>query len=238
VERKAQQVKERVRAFWNTLPFKPCTIIIVYLVYYCVTTINWYPSRSSIYPNVSAKELFTGRKVDYSVDCKVQFGQYVQTHEDLEVTNTMKPRTIGAISLGPVGNIQGTYYFLSLTTWRVIKRRSWTPLPMPEEVIKLLNAKADQEKIGLSRTPTFKLGSQELPDEEDIASGEHELEDNIPQDVAEDEAGDDGDDIAAEQPIPVNRINSLFKFAINNQSICRCNIYCFRWNYIKCCSVK
>ncbi len=37
VERKAQQVKERVRAFWNTLLFKPCTIIIVYLMYYFVS---------------------------------------------------------------------------------------------------------------------------------------------------------------------------------------------------------
>ena len=199
-ERKAQQIKERVRAFWNTLPFKPCTIIVVYLVYYCVTTINWYPSRSSIYPNVSAKELFTGRKVDYSLDCKVQFGQYVHTHEDLEVTNTMKSRTVGAIALGPAGNIQGTYNFLSLKTWRVVKRRSWTTLPMPQEVIDMLNRKAEQEKIGLARTPTFKLGSRDLPDDDDVdeadsVEGEQEDDNEYVEDRVDDRAAEDQGDL-------------------------------------------
>jgi hypothetical protein len=44
--------------------------------------------------------------------------------------------TIGAISLGPTGNIQGTYEFMSLLSGRLIKIRSFTPLSIPEGVIK------------------------------------------------------------------------------------------------------
>jgi hypothetical protein len=159
---------------------------------------------------VSAKELFTGRKVDFSLDCKIQFGQYVHTHEDLEVTNTMKSRTVGAIALGPVGNLQGTYNFLSLKTWRVVKRRSWTSLPMPQEVVDMLNHRAEQEKIGLARTPTFKLGSRDLPEDDEVDevdSEEDEQEDDI-ESVDGREAVDHGnvEDIDLQQPADVDPV--------------------------------
>jgi hypothetical protein len=48
----------------------------------------------------------------------------------------MISRTVGAISLGPRGNIQGTCKFVSLLAGRLIKARSFTPLPTPEEIIK------------------------------------------------------------------------------------------------------
>jgi hypothetical protein len=115
---------------------------------------------------VSARELFQGRKVDFNLDCQLEFGQYCQIHEDHEVTNTMKPRTVGAIALGPSGNIQGSYNFLNLSTWRVVKRRRWTALPIPQDVINMLNEKAVKEKIGVNRQPSFKLGSGDLPDED------------------------------------------------------------------------
>jgi len=47
----------------------------------------------------------------------------------------MAARTLGAISLGPSGNIQGAQKFLSLKTGEVVTRYSWTELPMPDEVI-------------------------------------------------------------------------------------------------------
>ena len=47
----------------------------------------------------------------------------------------MLPRTIGAIALRPTGNAQGGYYFMSLSTGRVINRYRWTELPMPQNVI-------------------------------------------------------------------------------------------------------
>jgi hypothetical protein len=91
---------------------------------------------------VPAKELFTGIKVDYDRDCKVGFGEYCQVYMEDTITNTLKERTTGAISLGPVGNLQGSYHFMSLSTWEVVKRRTWKVLPMPMEVIGILNRRA------------------------------------------------------------------------------------------------
>jgi hypothetical protein len=58
-----------------------------------------------------------------------------QVHDDRQQTNTMEPRTTGAINLGPTGNIQGAHKFLSLSTGEVIVRRKWTELPVPSEVL-------------------------------------------------------------------------------------------------------
>jgi hypothetical protein len=93
----------------------------------------------------SAYEMFTGVKVDVSKQAKLCFGDYVQVHEDDMITNTMKERTVGALCLGPSGNVQGGYIFVSLATWSVIRRRSWTSLPIPKEIIDLVNSKVKEE---------------------------------------------------------------------------------------------
>ena len=67
---------------------------------------------------MSPKEIIMGFKVNFLQHCKLEFGDYVQTHE--EHTNDMKSRMIGALSLQATGNSQGGYYFYSLTTGYVI----------------------------------------------------------------------------------------------------------------------
>ena len=47
----------------------------------------------------------------------------------------MKSRSQGAIYLGPTGNLQGTYKFFSLATGKILKRRKFTQLPMPDSVV-------------------------------------------------------------------------------------------------------
>lgn len=144
VERTIRQVKERVRSFITTLPYKVDELLVVHLVYYCVAAINSI-ARSG--ENESPREAFTGVKIDYARDCKVGFGEYVQVHEDDEITNSMKPRTNGAIALGPTGNAQGSYKFLMLSTWKVVQRRTWTALPISEAVIKFINDKIDAARL-------------------------------------------------------------------------------------------
>ena len=53
--------------------------------------------------------------------CKLEFGDYVQTHE--EHMNDMHSQMIGALSIWPTGNSQGGSYFYSLNTGRVIARQ-------------------------------------------------------------------------------------------------------------------
>ena len=91
---------------------------------------------------MSPRELFTGIRVDYKRDCRLGFGEYVQVSADNDITNTMQPRTYGAISLGSVGNMQGIYLFMTLLTWKIIRRRTWVEMPLPGEVIGLINHKA------------------------------------------------------------------------------------------------
>jgi hypothetical protein len=52
----------------------------------------------------------------------------------------MVTRSTPAIVLGPTGNLQGTYKFLSLATGKKVKRRAFTPYPMPDSVIKKVEA--------------------------------------------------------------------------------------------------
>ena len=48
----------------------------------------------------------------------------------------MATRSTPAIVLGPTGNVQGTYKFLSLATGKKVKQPAFTPHPMPDSVIK------------------------------------------------------------------------------------------------------
>ena len=81
----------------------------------------------------------TGESLDFKKHLKLQFGQYCQVHEDETVTNTQRPRTAGAISMGPSGNTQGGFKFLSLKTGKKLVRRNWDALPMPDSVIARVN---------------------------------------------------------------------------------------------------
>ena len=82
----------------------------------------------------------------YNRHCRLEFGEYVQTHEEHD--NSLNPRTIGALALRPTGNVQGGYLFFSLTTGKVINRMHWTPIPMPKEVIERVERMARQEHAG------------------------------------------------------------------------------------------
>ena len=58
-----------------------------------------------------------------------------------------------AIALGPTGNLQGSVKFYCINTGRVVKRRSFTPMPMPDRVIKRVNKIGERE--GQGRTFRF-----------------------------------------------------------------------------------
>ena len=85
--------------------------------------------------------------INFNKHCRYKFGEYVQMHEELD--NTMVPRTIGALALRPMGNIQGSFYFFSLSTGRVIARNRATSLPMPEDIIDQVHRIARRQKANL-----------------------------------------------------------------------------------------
>ena len=155
-ERYIRTVKGRTRSIYNTVPFKKMPArMIIELVYYCIFCWNAFPPKGGISKTTSPRELITGMKIDYEKHCQLEFGEYVQVHEDHD--NSMATRSTGAIALRPTGNAQGGYYFFSLSTGRRLNRNNWTALPMPNEVIDRVHKMARKARNGLEYATAFYL---------------------------------------------------------------------------------
>ena len=87
-------------------------------------------------------------KLDYKRHCQVQLGTYCEVHDEPIPSNTMAPWTHATIALGPTRNMQGSMKFYCLTTGRVLKRRSFTSLAMPNSIIKQVNTIGQRERQG------------------------------------------------------------------------------------------
>jgi len=133
----------------------------------CPSVISWLPCLSNwftmllcgwipfllkvvYHSTTSPRSLMTGVPLDYKKHCPLHLGSYAQTHEEPDPTNTLNTRTVGAICLGPTDNLQGSQKFFSLQSGKLITHRTWTALPMPQEVIDRVNAigmSQDQPKL-------------------------------------------------------------------------------------------
>ena len=101
----------------------------------------------------------------------------------------MNPRTVGALALRPVGNGQGSFYFLSVSTGRVLNRLHATALPMPEDIIDKVHRMARQQK----NNPGLIFADRNLnPDEDD--EDDDDDDETYHDDNDDDSNGDDNDD--------------------------------------------
>jgi hypothetical protein len=121
-------IKERGRGILNTLPFKKMLrLMLIELVYHVVLWLNAFLANSGVSETLSPREIVYRHKLDFAKHCKSPFGTYCEVHDEPAPTNTMVTRSNPAIVLGPTGNLQGTYNFLSLATGKKVKRRTFTP---------------------------------------------------------------------------------------------------------------
>jgi len=105
------EIKERVRGKYNDLPFKHYPpILILEMVFHSVFWRHMFQIPGGISPTMSPAEIVVNRRFDFAIStitanlslvntCKLEFGQYVQTHEEHD--NSMSTRTIGAIATRP-----------------------------------------------------------------------------------------------------------------------------------------
>eukprot|EP00957_Ditylum_brightwellii_P017274 1301362-Ditylum_brightwellii.AAC.1 len=121
-------------------------MIITKMVAFSVIWLNAFAPKSGISSTYSPRTIVCGTNLAYKNHCKIPFDAYAQMHKDNSPTNSMNDRTIGAIALGPSFNLQGGYKFMSLETGKLIHRRKFTELPMPENVIKQVERRAEQEE--------------------------------------------------------------------------------------------
>jgi hypothetical protein len=108
--------------------------------------------------------------IDYNKHCKLEFGEYVQTHEEHD--NSLNPRTIGAIALRPTGNLQGSHFFSSLTSGKCIIQDNWTCIPMSNEFIEGVHFLAQTDKP----TEIDEFNNQDLEEHEAMVAEEDDAE--------------------------------------------------------------
>ena len=126
VERSNQTVKADLRTLTQSLPFTLRPVI---------RSRNQFAAPDGVSKSLSPLTIVTGTPPpDYS-KMGLEFGSYVQVFNDNEPTNTLAPRTKGAIALTSVGNSKGDYTFMSLDTGPKLVRHQWTVLLMPSSVI-------------------------------------------------------------------------------------------------------
>jgi hypothetical protein len=69
------------------------------MVYASVFWLNMFPATDGISTTMSPCTIIAGLKLDYTKHCCLEFGTYVQVHEQHD--NTMAIHTTGAIALHP-----------------------------------------------------------------------------------------------------------------------------------------
>jgi hypothetical protein len=122
-------------------------LMIIELMHFCVMWMNSFPVKSRVSEKWSPRELVSRHKLDAKLHCKAPFGSYCKVHVDPDITNTMEPRTKWAICIGPTGNRQGSYKFMSLTTRKNIITRNFTKMLVTERVIKQVNEMAAKDRL-------------------------------------------------------------------------------------------
>ena len=189
IERHIRTIKERVRCVYATLPFtKIPKRMLVELVYFSVFWLNSFPAHDGVSATLSPRSIVHGTHIDFAKHAKLEFGSYVQAHEEHD--NTMATRTTGAIALRPTGNTQGGYYLYSLSTGKVLNRNHWTALPMPNEVIDRVHVLARRAAADL--TFADRDGAI-IPNDNDNDDEDHDP-DYVPDENAMDDDSDSDDD--------------------------------------------
>ena len=146
IERRIRVVKERCRSTRHGLPFtRVPRLLTIHIVLNCVKLLNFFPTKGGVSETLSPKTIMSGETLDFKKHLSLQVGQYCQVHEEEQPRNSEIPRTRGAISLGPSGNLQGAYKFMALNTGKKITRRSWDVIPMPDTVIARVNELANDQ---------------------------------------------------------------------------------------------
>ncbi len=144
VEVRIKIIKNIFRSIITSLPYKLPKFLYKYLVFFGVSRVNMYPVSSRVDPT-PARELFTGRKLNYAKDVRIGFGEYCQIDAfPFPRNDATKSRTRGALSLDPRGNLQGSVRFYLLGDTKtarvtVVTRDTWVKMVVTNDVIDHIN---------------------------------------------------------------------------------------------------
>ena len=173
-------VKEQFRGNYKMLPFKKLpgrmVVELVALVIFCLKAL---PPSPYVGGNLIPCHIIAGLAIKYAKQCCLQFGKYSQVQESHD--KTIQEQTTGDIALWPTGNAQGAYFFMSLANDRKLNCQSFTPLPLPQDVIGGVHPLARHNIRGLEileRDPRPFLKPEHGADNDDDDSTSAPLDDN------------------------------------------------------------
>jgi hypothetical protein len=200
------------------LPFDDLPrIVVIHLLVTVMFYINAFIWRKGVSPFLSPLTILEGVVLDYNLHFQVIFDEYAHTYES--TTNNMKRQTVGAIALGPTGNLQGGVRFCSLVTGRILQRdrNSYTPLQMPKDAIRRMKTLAKKSVSGLLFADRNNI-STDIEDDVDI-TGVNENDDEIVQEHLYDIQiirHDDDDAPPLQDPTPLNVHLEQIEQQLNN----------------------
>ena len=115
---------------------------------YCQSQIGalcWCVAIGRIDICLSPHVVMGGPPIDHKKHCKVPFGAYVQACNENNPTNTNAPRTVDAIYLRPLNDVQGGHGLMDLNSGRLITRRHFPEIPITSNVIKAVETMASKQ---------------------------------------------------------------------------------------------
>jgi len=120
LKRKTRLIKEQGRGILNTLPFKKMPrLMLIELVYHVVLWLNTFLANSGVSKTPSPRKIVYRHNLDFAKP----FRMYCKVHDEPAPTNTMVTRSTLALVIGPTGNLQGTYKFLTLSSLMFLKKK-------------------------------------------------------------------------------------------------------------------
>lgn len=149
IERAIRTTKEDVRTILHSLPFEEYPSFILREAFLYAVYMRNLMVKPNINEELSPATIVTGTSVT-AKDCELPFGTlcYVKNNP-LQYNSVVAPRSVAAISLKPLGNIQGGYTFMQIHNWQKVTRYQWTTGAYTPEILKRIKEKAKTDVSNL-----------------------------------------------------------------------------------------
>ena len=187
VERSIRTMKDWARTTIQSLPYLYLPRgMIIELISTVIQSLNQLPPLKGVNNRISPLTIMTGTDtLDYK-RLTLPFGSYVQFYEDNNPKNSMNTRATAGISMSMTQNENGCYRFFNLTTKKIVTRRRYVKLPIPQSAIDIIHKIAnEQEQPKLIKgCPTFLFDKEHEVQIEDQNETDEDY-DNAPQDMVE-----------------------------------------------------
>jgi hypothetical protein len=160
-ERNNRTIKERCRAAYHNLPYKNIPkLMIKTMVMNETDKLNLFPAKGGLSAYFSPDVIMNKRPTNYNKHLKIPHGAYVQAEvENDNEKNTPKARTIDAIYLRPLKNVQGGHEVMNLETGRSNTSHKVFVFPLTESVKKAVEKMAEEQGV-----KSFKMtGRNKMP---------------------------------------------------------------------------